>query len=67
MRSALAFIADVGLTFKEKAVDFVKTPLTENLIKVLEKFQNNPENADILSYAKQVLFQLNEPLIFLRS
>jgi len=54
MRTALACVSDVGLTFKEKAAGFVKTELTVNLIKVLENFQNNQDNLDILNYSKQV-------------
>jgi importin subunit beta-1 len=57
MRSALAFVADVGLTFKERAAGFVKTDLTVNLINVLDKHQSNPDNLEILNYAKQVLSQ----------
>jgi len=57
MRTALACVSDVGLTFKEKAAGFVKTELTVNLIKVLENFQNNQDNLDILNYSKQVLSQ----------
>lgn len=55
MRNALAFVADVGLIFKDRAAQFVKSDLTANLIEILSKFLNNPDNAAILDYAKKVL------------
>jgi importin subunit beta-1 len=58
MRNALAFVADVGLIFKDRAAQFVKSDLTANLIDILSKFLNNPDNAAILDYAKKVINQL---------
>jgi len=58
MRSALAFVADVGLIFKEKSIPYVRTQFTKDLVTILENFANNPENSSILNYAKQVLSQL---------
>lgn len=66
MRNALAFVADVGLIFKDKAVQYVKSELTSNLIEILSKFLNNPDNAAILDYARKVfIFERNHgELIF---
>jgi len=58
MRNALAFVADVGLIFKDKAAQYVKSELTANLVDILSKFVNNPDNAAILDYAKKVINQL---------
>jgi len=58
MRNALAFVADVGLIFKDKAAQYVKSELTSNLMEILSKFLNNPDNAAILDYARKVINQL---------
>lgn len=54
MRNALALVADIGLIFKQRAAQLVKTELTAHLIQVLEGFKNNQDNAQVLDYARRV-------------
>ncbi len=59
MRNALAFVADVGITFKEKASHYVKSDLTQNLMQILDGFSNNQENLSTLNYAKEVIIKIS--------
>jgi len=58
IRNALALVSDVGFIYGNRVSQYVKSDLTVKLIGVLEKFPNNPENQNMVVYARKILQQL---------
>eukprot|EP01016_Furgasonia_blochmanni_P047551 TRINITY_DN699_c0_g1_i9.p1 TRINITY_DN699_c0_g1~~TRINITY_DN699_c0_g1_i9.p1 ORF type:complete len:855 (-),score=333.77 TRINITY_DN699_c0_g1_i9:376-2940(-) len=68
LRSSLALIVDIAHIYGAKVRDLVRIPLTNDLVTILTRFKDYPDNARILDYAHRVLanFQSVQQAIFVQ-